>query len=227
MSSLFATMELDVRLQARNKLYLLGLAVALLLGLGLAAVVPAASRSALLPSFLLLALGSTTYLFVAGLWICEKNSHARPTAPRLGECLLSKVATLSAFAAVECLVWLGVGFGLSEVRMAPLFAGTLLMGALYTLGGLIQVAPCHQVSRFLMPDAVLFGTLASLPVLGELNLLPNPLWYLWPTQPALLLLRGAFHPLAPWQWFYAALYGAFAVAFAGYWAHSALQRHTA
>ena len=67
MSRLLATVKLDVRLQARSKLYAIGIFVAILLGLAGRFFVHPDYAGRLLAVFFLTGLGGTTYFFGSGL----------------------------------------------------------------------------------------------------------------------------------------------------------------
>ena len=207
MKRLVATLWLDFTLQLRSKLYAIGLGVAVFIGLVLRWFFEEEQLRVLLPALFLLALGSTTYLFLGGMVIFEKGEHTldaqKVTPLRLDEYLASKLATLSLFAALESVIVLAIAYGFSGLRLLPLAAGLLVMGMLYTLIGLVQVAPHDSVTEFLMPGAFVVSGAIHLPVIDHLGLWPSPLWYAWPSQAPLLLMRSAFTPIAPWQAAYA------------------------
>ena len=118
-----------------------------------------------------------------------------------------------------------IAYGLGGFRVLPLLAGMSVMGLLYTLCGLIQVVRYSSVTRFLMPGAFVFGTVAPLPIFGHFGLWPGPLWYFWPSQAPLLLLKAAFEPIAPWQLAYATVYSAASLTLAYLWAWRAFDHH--
>ncbi len=229
MKRLSSTLRLDFTLQLRSKLYVMGLGVAVFIGFVLRGFFNQEQLRVLLPALFLLALGSTTYLFLGGMVIFEKAERTleaqKVTPLRVDEYLASKLATLSLFAALESVVVLAIAYGFSRVRILPLAAGLLVMGLLYTLIGLVQVARHDSVTEFLMPGAFVVSGLIHLPVIDHLGLWPSPLWYAWPSQAPLLLMRSAFTPVAPWQAAYAVGFSLLSLAVFYVWARRAFRRH--
>jgi fluoroquinolone transport system permease protein len=188
-------------------LYHIGIGVALVPGLGARQFLDREVIGFLLPVFFLGALGGTTFMFVAGMVLfekCERTLDALTVTPlKTRDYLLSKLATLTAFGAVESLIVLLLAYGPADFNAAALLAGILIMGALYTLIGIAQVVRYDSVTEFLMPGAILVSAVLQLPFLHALDIWPSPIWYVVPTQAPLLLMKGAFRPIATWEWFYA------------------------
>lgn len=229
MSRWRAALALDVRLQARSRLYAVGAVVAVLLGAGIRQFLAAGLAGRALPAFYLLALGGTTYMFGAGLVLMEKSEGTlqalRASPLRSREYLLAKVATLTGFAAVEAaLVWAVAARGAS-VSLLPLAAGVLVLGAGYTLLGIGQVASHDSVTSFLFPGAMLVAGVLQLPFLFVLGVGPDLLWYAIPSHAPLLLMLGAFEPLARWQWIYAVAVSAAGLAAAWVFARARFRSH--
>ena len=114
MSLLLATLKLDVRLQARSKLYAIGIVVAILLGLAGRFFVHPDYAGKLLAVFYLAGLGSTTYMFSASLVLLEKSQGtllALRTTPLTSTAYIaSKVITLTSFAALESAIVYAIAF---------------------------------------------------------------------------------------------------------------------
>lgn len=212
MSGLVATLKHDLRLQARHNLYKIGLFVAVLLGLAGRWALPPAHAGRGLVAFYVLGIGGTTFMFGASMLLLEKGQgtlqalRVSPITTR--DYLASKVLTLSAFALAESLVVLGLAGQGAAVSPGPLVAGILTLGAAYTLIGVGLAAGHEAVTSFLLPSGVAVAMVLQLPFLFLLGVGPAALWYAFPTQPALLLMLGAFEPLSAAQWGYAGLYGA-------------------
>lgn len=219
MRRLAATLRLDVQLQSRNLLYHIGVGVALAVGLAARYFLDPEVIRVLLPVFFLGALLGTTYMFVAAMVLFEKGERTldavivSPLPTR--EYILSKVLTLTGFGLVESIIVLLLAYGFADFHMVPLLAGVLVMGALYALVGTAQVVRYDSVTEFLIPGAILAGMVLQLPFLHALDIWPSPIWYLVPTQAPLLLMKGAFQPIADWEWIYAVGYS-FVALVAGY-----------
>jgi fluoroquinolone transport system permease protein len=193
---------LDVRLQARNQLYAIGIVVALATGSVASKFRSPATAAAVLPGVWLGAIGSTTFMFVAGMVLLEKGERTLDalivTPLQVPSYLASKVLTLAGFAAVESLiVWLLVHGG--DVNAVALVCGLLLLGAQYALASIAQVVSSDSVTDFLIPGgAVTIGAL-QMPFLDAFGFWSHPVLYLVPTEAAVVLMRGGFRGLAPWE----------------------------
>jgi len=214
-----ATVLLDVRLQARSRLYHIGLALAVALGLAARHLVEPVALRVVIPVFFLLFLGSTTYMFGSSMVLLERTEGTlgalRVTPLRVGEYVASKVITLSGFALVESAVVLLIAVG--PAALPPAFLpGALAMGVLYTLLGLAQVAPHDTVTGFLVPGAMVATLVLQLPLFPFFGLWPSPLWHLVPTYAPLVLLEAAVRPIAAWEWVYGVGYCALTIA-GGWW----------
>ncbi len=212
MSTLVATLRLDIQLQARHKLYPIGLVIAVGMGLAAHCALDEATLRLLLPVFYLGALASTTYMFIASLVMLEKGERiiealrVSPLSPRTY--VASKVATLTAFALVESLIVLFMSLGLSGYRPLPLLAGVVALGAMYGLVGLAQATRRTTVTDFIIPDAaVAQAALQTTPLLVALGAIDeHPLLLLVPSQAPMELLRAAFGPAETWRLVYGVAY---------------------
>ena len=209
MHRLAATVRLDLRLQMRNGFYY---AVAFVLACWFVVLtrLPAIDWGYVLPAVVFGNLVMINFYFVAGLVLLEKGEgtlEAQVVTPLASwEYLASKALTLAALAVVEqvVIVWSAYGGGFAA---GPLVAGIVLAGVLYTLTGFLLVARYRSINEFMFPS-VLFTTVLSLPLLHYFGLWDSWLLYLHPFAAPLVLLGGAFRPIAPWEWAYGALYSA-------------------
>lgn len=229
MSMLTATLALDVRLQARSKLYAIGIGVSLALGLlGRFLIGPEHAATAL-PILYLLGLGGSTYIFGASMMLLEKSEgtlRALRTTPLTSRVYLgSKILTLGAFAALEGVIVHAVGFFEAPMSIWPLLLGVGSLVVFDTLLGLGQVASHDSVFSFLVPGALVVGSVLQWPMLYVLDVGPPLLWFLFPTQGPLLLMMGAFTPLPAWQWVYAILMTAASLGLTAWWARARFARH--
>lgn len=231
MNRLLRTLGLDVRLQARNSLYHIGVGLAVVLGVAGRSLFPHEAQKVALPAFFLLFLGGSTYIFVAGMILLEKGEGTldalKVTPLRLREYVGSKVATLSAFAMVESVIVLLIAHGPRGFNPVALLVGIGAMSLLYTLIGVAQVARYDSVTDFLIPWAMVVMTVLQLPVFPLLGIWSSPIWYAIPTQAPLLIIEAAFRPIRAWEWVYAIGYGSLAIAASYRLARSQVARHLA
>ncbi len=222
MNLLSATLALDVRLQARSKLYAIGLVVAVLLGLVARFIFDRDDAGRVLAVFYLLGLGGTTYIFGASLVLLEKSQgtlQALRTTPLTATAyIMSKVITLTSFAAIESAIIYAVGFFGVPLNPVPLVFGVVCLGMFYTFVGMGQVASLDSVFSFLIPGAMVVGSVLQWPFLYVLDIGPPLLWHLIPTQGPLLMMLAASEPLESWQWVYGIGVSLASVGLAGWWA---------
>jgi hypothetical protein len=207
MKHLRAALGLDLRLQARSRLYHIGIFVAVVMGLAVRFYVPRPALGRALAVFYLAGIGGTTYMFGAGMVLLEKSERTlaalRVTSLVAPTYLASKVLTLAGFATVEGVIVLVVGAGGPPLSPVPLLAGIAVLGVLYTLIGVGQVASYDSVTSFIFPGVLIVSLVLELPFLYVLGVQPSLPFYLVPTQAPVLLMLGAFEPLRAWQWAYA------------------------
>jgi fluoroquinolone transport system permease protein len=210
MKRLFATLVCDIRLQFRNGFYYAAAFVTVVMAL-LLNQVRMFDLALLLPIFVLGDIQVNTFYFVGGLVLLEKGEGtlaAQVVTPlRTGEYVAAKVGTLALLALIESLVIVTAAYG-PGFAVLPLIAGVVLLAVLYVLYGFVVVARYDSINSYLMPSAV-YTAVLSLPLVDYLGLWRSWLFYLHPIQAPLLLLRGAFQPLALWQLVYSVLYGTF------------------
>ncbi|MDA7510870.1 ABC transporter permease [Verrucomicrobia bacterium] len=227
MNQLAATLKLDVRLQARSKLYAIGIVIAVLLGVAGRLLAPPEYAGRILAVFFLTGVGSTTYMIGASLLLQEK-SQGTLQALRVTPCstttyIASKVITLTSFALVESLIVYAIAFFGLPLNPIPMIFGVVFLGAIYTLVGLGQAAAHTSVTAFLFPGAVLVVGLLQAPIFYVLGG-PDPVWQLFPTQGSLLLILGATEALSIWQWIYAFVASIGTIALAFWWAKARFRK---
>lgn len=223
MKLLIATLILDVQLQARSKLYVIGIAVAILLGLAGRFFVPEDYAGRVMAAFYLTGIGGTTYFFGASLVLFEKSQGTlqaiRVTPLTALTYIASKVITLSSFALLESVIIYLIAFLGVSINPLPMIFGVLSLGVVYTLVGLGQVASYDSVTAFLFPGAAFVSGILGLPVLYLINVALPFIWLI-PTQSSLLLMLGATETLPSWQWFYAITVSLTSIVLASLWARS-------
>jgi fluoroquinolone transport system permease protein len=225
-SRLTATLRLDVRLQARNSVYLIIAVAALGLAFALRALVTPEQLHFFMPLVALSGVSLTTFFLIGVLLLLERGEGTldvvlvSPLRP--AEYLASKLITVTALALAESALIAGIAYGLGFSFLWLALAVLLRAGLVAAVGVAVGVR-YRSITHFLMP-AVALSVAFDLPVLWYLELWPSPLFYLWPTLPSLLLAKAAFLPVDPLQLVYACVYGALAVGAAAFWASRALDR---
>lgn|GEM_PF-1055852 len=220
MSRLVATMRLDAKLQARNRLYAIGVFVALAMGAMVRFLVPEDSVGRGLTAIYILGLGSTTFMFGASMLLLEKGERTlqalRISMVTTGDYVMSKAITLTAFAIVEGLLIYAVAARGVDTQFGLLLLGMSVLGVFYTFVGLGLATSYEAVTTFLLPTGALVAMVFQFPFLSLLDVGPWWLWYVIPTQAPLLLLQAAFEPIETWQWIYAGVMSAAMLA-GGWW----------
>ncbi len=229
MSHLLSAMRVDVILQARSRLYHIGIGIAVVMGVVVRLFIGHDALRSALPILVLIGMGNTTYVFVAGMVLFEKGEHtldALVVSPlSVPAYRLSKVITLTAFAVVETAILLVIAFGVTGFNPWLLALGALAVGVMYALTGLVQVVRYNSVTDFLMPGAMIVGLVPALPLLDVLGIWPSSMWYLIPTYAPLLILTAAFRSIETWQWVYAIGYSALLIAVGSVLARGAFVKH--
>lgn len=227
MNPFLATITLDVRLQSRSKLYVIGIGVAIVMGLLARYFIHPDYAGRVLAVFFITGMGSTTYMMSASLVLLEKSQGtllALRTTPLTSTAYIaSKVMTLTAFALLESAIFFVVAFHDVPVNPIPLLLGVVCLGVLFTLVGLGQVATHDSVTAFLFPGAVIVTLVLELPALYVIAG-PSPLWYLIPSHGSLLMMLGATEMLDAWQWGYALVVSSVAIVLAFWWAKNQFAR---
>ena len=222
-----AALRLDVQIQARSRLYTIGAAVALLMGLaGRFFFEPGAARW-VLPVFYLLGIGGTTFMFGASMLLLEKSDGTlqalRVSPLTTGEYLRSKAATLTTFAVVECAIVFAWVYRGEALAVLPLVAGILVLGLSYTYLGIGMASAYDSVTAFLFPEATLVSVILQLPFLEAFGIGPAWLWGVIPSSGPMALMLGAFG--APISWPRAVAMSALLLAGSVAYAHARFRRH--
>ncbi len=228
MSRLAATTRLDMTVQARSKLYVIAIGVAVVLGLFVRILIPADLVSYFLPIFYLSAVSGTAYMFVGGMVIFEKDEgtlDAQIVTPlRMDEYLSAKSISLLIVVLMESALVLFIGYGFTGYDPVPLLIGLITLPLGFTLGGFIQVSRYDTVTDFIV-YAIPVILVTQLPLLDYTGLAPSLLWYVIPTMGPLLLLKAAFTEIAAWQWVYALIVSVASIFALFWWARHAFQRN--
>ncbi|WP_420630666.1 ABC transporter permease [Candidatus Leptofilum sp.] len=209
MTRLQTAVRWEMRLQFRHGFYYAAAFIAVIMTIVLWQF-PRAELPTILPLFVLGNMTIGTFYFLAGLVLLEKGDGVLEgliVSPlRQSEYLAAKVISLTLLTLMENVVIVTAVYGLNY-NLLLLLLGLGLMASFNVLFGFIAVARYDSINRFLMPS-VLITMALTLPLLDYLGLWHSPLLYLHPVQATLLLLKGAFQPIAGWQMVYGVLYAA-------------------
>jgi len=192
-------LRFDIIVQARNGFYWASVFVVLAISALLAAMPIAviSNPGVWVPALAAFNLQITTFFFVAGLLLLEKDEGtltalgASPLSAR--KYLLARTATLTTLAAAETLVIIWFGFGLATAW--ALFAGIGALGITYTCFGVAVAARYDSINSLLLPASVIV-TVLLLPLLGHFGLAPRLLLVWHPMEPAITLMRAAYEATA-------------------------------
>jgi fluoroquinolone transport system permease protein len=196
MNALIALVRWDVILQARNGFYWATALVVVVIGALLLNVPEAAraDRASWVPALLAVNLQITTFFFVAGLILLERDEGtltALAVSPlRPGIYLGARIITLTMLAAVETIAIVWIVFGL-EGSWGFILSGTVALGVTYTGCGAAIATRYESVNALLLPASVCVTALL-LPLLPHFGLAPRAIFLLHPTEPALSLIRAGY-----------------------------------
>lgn len=235
MTRLLSAMKMDVTIQIRNKLYVIGIVAALLVAGALALLFSADQLYLGVPTLMLLVVGGSTLLYVAGLITFERDEgtlSAVIVSPlRTTEYLASKIITLTGLATLECVIMIGGAMlilsqnaAVAVPNIPVLLAGIISLGIIYTLMGIVLIVRYEKITDFLVPMAAV-AVLLQLPLLHFMDLVPSPLWLIIPSSASTMLIRGAYIPLTGAEWLYGIGYTAAQLVVLAVWAYRAFNTH--
>jgi fluoroquinolone transport system permease protein len=206
MTRLWTSVRWDITLQMRHGFYSVYAIVTTLYVL-LLWQLPAASVPWLLTLTVFSDPAILGFYFIGGLILLEKAERTLDgivvTPLRTWEYIASKVVSLALLATVVVLV-LALVIKPTTTDYALLVLGTILTAVFNTLIGFVAVAHCRTLNQYILSAMVYFVPL-NLPVMSYLGLFDTPLFWLLPARASLLLIGGAFQPIAAWQIGYAVL----------------------
>lgn len=150
-----------------------------------------------LPAILFLEVAVAGTLFMAGLFFFERREGSilayAVTPMPTWQWLLSKLLGLTLLSSLLCFVLVGVAFGL-QAPWGMAIPVILCVCALFAMFGFLLASPFRHFTSFFVFYALFFAFI-NLPVLALFNV-TTPLFWLLPSQPALVLLRGTFSQLS-------------------------------
>lgn len=196
MNALITLVRWDAILQARNGFYWATAFVVVVIG-ALLLNVPEAARAdhaAWVPALLAINLQITTFFFVAGLILLERDEGTltalavSPLSP--GIYLAARTITLTTLAAVETIAIVWIVFG-TDGSWGLILSGTVALGVSYTGSGAAIGTRYESANAMLLPASVFVAALL-LPLLPHFGLARRALFLLHPTEPALTLIRAGY-----------------------------------
>lgn len=196
MNALVTLVRWDAIVQARNGFYWATAFVVVVIG-ALLLNVPEAARAdhaAWVPALLAINLQITTFFFVAGLILLERDEGTltalavSPVSP--GLYVAARTITLTTLAAVETIAIVWLVFGV-DGSWGLIVSGTVALGVTYTGFGAAIGTRYESVNAMLLPASVFVAALL-LPLLPHFGLAPRALFLLHPTEPALTLIRAGY-----------------------------------
>jgi fluoroquinolone transport system permease protein len=195
MTAFLTALRWDVVLQARNGFYWASVFVVVVIG-GLLLAVPESVRSnhaALVPAIVAINLQITTFFFVAGLMLLDRDEGtltALAVSPFSADgYLATRTVSLTALAAVETMALLWIAFDTSGSWLVLM--GTASLGVIYTGFGAVVGARYASVNTLLPPAAVVV-TFLLLPLIPHFGLGSRRFVMLHPIEPSLTLLRAGY-----------------------------------
>lgn len=235
MTRLLTAMKTDVTVQVRTNLYTIGIGAGLLVAVALAWLASPEQLFTYVPTLMLLVVGGSTLLYVAGMIIFEKDEgtlNANIVSPlRTSEYLWSKIGTLSALATLEAVVMIGGAMlmmsftdELTLPNIPILLVGIIAIAVVYTLIGIVTVVRFETITDYLIPMAGI-AVVLQLPFLYYLGWVEHPLLLIIPTSAPAMLMQGAYVQLSAWEWLYALGYTAALVVGLAAWAQRAFHTH--
>lgn len=208
MTRLLATLRLDLLLQQRYGFLYAGV-FSTSVWIALLKALPLTVLEVAVPLVLFLDLAIIGFYFIAGMVLFEKGERTLfalvVTPLRFWEYLTSKLISLTLLAAIASLILIVITYK-TKWNILLGILGIIFMSSISLLVGFIAVAPFKSLSSYLIPSQV-YALLLYLPIIDYFRWWDSPLFYLLPTQGALLLLRGAFQSVELRQVLYAILSG--------------------
>lgn len=137
------------------------------------------------------------YFFIGGIVLLEKGQHIYEnlfvTPFQISEYLFAKVLSLSMLSVATSLAIHLFTFGFGEISLIFVL-GVLITSVFFTLIGLGAAVRCRSLNEFFLVSP-LYTLIFTVPLLGYVQWVDTPLYYLLPTQASLLLIEEPFRPL--------------------------------
>jgi fluoroquinolone transport system permease protein len=196
MTAILHALRWDVIVQARNGFYWASAFLVIVIS-ALLLNVPEnvrANSAIWVPALLAVNLQITTFFFVAGLMLLERDEgtlNALAVSPLSPSGYLAmRIFSLTGLAAAEtiAIVWIGFGTGGS---WPLILGGTAALGIIYTGFGAAVATRYESVNALLLPASA-FVALLLLPLLPHFGLAPRLPFFAHPLEPPMTLIRAGY-----------------------------------
>ena len=196
MTAILTALRWDVIVQARNGFYWASAFLIIVISALLLSVPESARANSALwvPAILVINLQITTFFFVAGLMLLERDEGTlnalavSPLSP--SGYLATRTVSLTALAAAETIAIVWIGFGTSG-SWSLILGGTAALGVIYTGFGAAVATRYDSVNALLLPASAFVGLLL-LPLLPHFGLAPRLPFFVHPLEPAMTLIRAGY-----------------------------------
>ena len=196
MTAILNALRWDVIVQARNGFYWASaFLIVVISALLLSVPETARANSALwVPAILVINLQITTFFFVAGLMLLERDEGmlnalaVSPLSP--SGYLVMRTVSLTGLAAAETIAIVWIGFGTSG-SWSLILGGTAALGVIYTGFGAAVATRYDSVNALLLPASA-FVALLLLPLLPHFGLAPRLPFFVHPLEPPMTLIRAGY-----------------------------------
>jgi fluoroquinolone transport system permease protein len=225
MNRLLSALRWEVLVQFRQNIFYAALFVTVLWSAVLFQI-PDTGIVPVLVSILFLDLSIFGFFFMAALYYLEKGDRVLEglvvTPLRVVEYLTAKIGVLTALSVLVGAVVTLVVYGFA-INWGWYVLAVVGMSVPISLLGFVLAARYNGINEFLVPG-VFFLLVMQLPLLGYLGIWDNPLLYLIPSQPGMLLLKATFNGAPLWEIGYALLYLAILIFVSWRWAEQTFVR---
>ncbi|MGH2437862.1 MAG: hypothetical protein ACRDFA_12835 [bacterium] len=196
MTAMLHALRWDVIVQARNGFYWASVFLVIFISV-LLLYVPESARAdagVWVPAILAVNLQITTFFFVAGLMLLERDEgtlHALAVSPLSPSGYLAmRTFSLTGLAAAETIAIVWIGFGTSG-SWPLVLGGTAALGVIYTGFGAAVATRYDSVNALLLPASA-FVALLLLPLLPHFGLAPRLPFFVHPLEPPMTLIRAGY-----------------------------------
>jgi len=196
MTAILHALRWDVIVQARNGFYWASAFLVIIIS-ALLLYVPESARAnsaVWVPAILAVNLQITTFFFVAGLMLLERDEgtlNALAVSPLSASGYLAmRTFSLTGLAAAETIAVVWIGFG-TEGSWPLILGGTAALGIIYTCFGAAIATRYESVNALLLPASA-FVAVLLLPLLSHFDLAPRQPFLMHPLEPPMTLIRAGY-----------------------------------
>ena len=229
MNRLGSTLRWEFVLQFRQGFFYAALFVIAMWSITLSQL-PTVAAGWLLPFVLFIDVSIFGFFFMGGMLYLEKDDgvlEALVATPlRTNDYLLTKVISLTLLSIVVSAAIMAIAtflIGGLPVNWLMLLLGVTLNSWFLTMAGFILAVRFDSISDYILAS-VLFMIPFQIPLLDFFGVWENPLIYLIPTQPTMLLIEASLRSIPTWQVWYALGYLAIAIPLVMVWARRAFEQ---